>query len=302
MTSGIEHPGNDRGKWQAQLSLQREELALRRKETVIHYLEFRLKRQNNGLSRWSSPLVLAVLAAGLAAFGNAFVALINGNEQRALERTRAEAAQTVEETKAEAARILEAIKTSDVERARINLDFLNQLGLITNAKRRADIQNYLNQLKPGEGPSLPSSMALLESLGMNRDQIRAAQRLILDDHIPVDQQAARMIELANEFKEFQSLLEPSTVGPEIAESFRQALDAVKVGDLQEARRILENARQEAEKRDDEAQKRLDEARKRADDAEKRLNEQLEELNRLLEEVQTPTIGAEPSNPANPVAK
>jgi hypothetical protein len=183
----------EREKWQSDLRLRERELALKEKEQGLKYLELRLKRKDERRSQWTHPLVLAVLAATLAATGNAVVAYINGVEQRELEKTRAEAqlsleqhrdqsSQAIEETKAEAMRILEVIKTNGVDSARKNLEFLIEAGLITNVKRRADLQIYLGKLTPGEGPTLPSSTTLFEGLGLNPDQIRAALDILVNQY------------------------------------------------------------------------------------------------------------------------
>lgn len=127
-----DHPSFEREKWQDEVRLRERELTLRERDQKLRELELRLKRRDEQRSRWGNPLVLAVFAAALAAFGNAAVALINGIEQRELQRTGTEASQALEETKAEATRILEVIKTNDVPRARSNLEFLTQTGLITN--------------------------------------------------------------------------------------------------------------------------------------------------------------------------
>lgn len=136
----------EREKWQADLRLRERELSL--KEDGL-----RFKHREVHRSRWANPLVLAVLAAALAAAGNAAVAHINGTAQRELEVARTTSQETIEETKAEAARILEVIKT-DPKVALQNLAFLVDVGLITNPERRAAITEYLKKTPPGQGPSL----------------------------------------------------------------------------------------------------------------------------------------------------
>jgi len=252
----------EREKWQADLRLRERELSLREREEILKSLELRR-------SRWTNPLVLAVLAATLAATGNAVVAFINGVEQRELERTRADAQlalerhkddslQAIEEAKAEATRILEVIKTNDVEKARNNLDFLNQAGLITNPKRRAELQAYLSKLKPGEGPALPSSTAILEGLGLNLRQIRAAQDIMAEAGVPAGEQAAKLIEIAERFKALQQLVANSSDGdPEINELQKQVRDAVDAGDLARAGTLLDTIETKQKKRLDELQKLTD---------------------------------------------
>jgi hypothetical protein len=90
--------------------------------------------------------VLAVLAAAVAALGNGAAALIASSTT-----------QQVEETKAEAARILEIIKTGDPDRAASNLEFLLELGLISEPNRARKLNATLKNRIPGLGPSLPST-------------------------------------------------------------------------------------------------------------------------------------------------
>jgi hypothetical protein len=123
--------------------------------------------------------------------------------QLALERHKSDSLQAIEEAKGEASRILEVIKTNDVDKARINLDFLNQAGLITNPNRRAELQAYLSRLKPGEGPALPSTTTLLEGLGLSPGQLRAAQNILVEAGVPPGQQAAKLIEIAQRFKSYK---------------------------------------------------------------------------------------------------
>jgi hypothetical protein len=126
-------------------------------EHELRKRELEIKEREQSRSRWSSPLVLAVLAAAIAALGNAVTMWMNGREQRALEATRAEQARVLEETKAEAARILEIIKTgNDADKAAVNLRFLVEVGLISDPDRRRDIQSYLARQPPGKGPALPA--------------------------------------------------------------------------------------------------------------------------------------------------
>ena len=133
----------EREKWLA-------EYELRKREVVI-------KERDESRSRWSSPLVLAVLAAATAGLGNAAAIWLNGIEQRNLETTKTEQAKILEESKAEAARILEVIKTgNNADKAAVNLKFLLDAGLISDPDRRKSIAGFLTGRAAGEGPALPS--------------------------------------------------------------------------------------------------------------------------------------------------
>jgi hypothetical protein len=154
-------PDFEREKWEADVRLREREIAVKEAEAAAKVEE--LKR-----SRWANPLVLALLAASLAAAGNACVALINGIEQRAqddrhaiaenqLATTKAEADQRLEEGKAEAARILEVIRTNDPDKTAVNLGFLLDTGLILSGERRKSLIDFLKGRAAGHGPSLPSN-------------------------------------------------------------------------------------------------------------------------------------------------
>ena len=90
-------------------------------------------------------MVVAIIAATIAATGNAIVTVVNGIYQRELE-----------DRKAEQTRILEMIKTGDPDKAADNLQFLLEAGLITDPGRIANIRGFLAARKPGSGPALPS--------------------------------------------------------------------------------------------------------------------------------------------------
>jgi hypothetical protein len=136
----------EREKWLGEYELRKRELAI--------------KERDESRSRWSSPLVLAVLAAATAALGNAAAIWLNGIEQRNLETTKTEQARILEESKAEAVRILEVIKTgNNSDKAAINLKFLLDAGLISDADRRKNIEKFLVSRAAGEGPALPSQVS-----------------------------------------------------------------------------------------------------------------------------------------------
>jgi hypothetical protein len=139
----------EREKW-------RDELALRQRELAFKEQELAAKRHDQAASPWTNPLVLAILAAAIAAVGNAVVATVNGRMQRRLEVTKRDAELALEATKAESTRILELIKTDDTEKVAENLTFLIDAGLVTEQERVKKLRAFLKQRKKGEGPSLPA--------------------------------------------------------------------------------------------------------------------------------------------------
>jgi hypothetical protein len=147
----------EREKWWADCELRKREIEIKEREQAR--------------SRWSNPIVLAVLAAALAGLGNAAATWLNGIEQRKLETERAEQAKIMEETKAEAARILEVIKTGDADKAATNLKFLADMGLISNADRLQHIQTFLGQRSAGGGPALPTGLSGLSGLSVSDQEM-----------------------------------------------------------------------------------------------------------------------------------
>jgi hypothetical protein len=133
----------EREKWRGEYDLRKRELEL--------------KERDAARSQWSSPLVIAVSAAAVAGLFNAGIAWVNGMQAR-----------TVEETKGEAARILEVIRTDNPDKAAVNLKFLVDAGLISDAGRRKNIQAFLDHRAAGQGPTLPTDV--LKSLEQLREE------------------------------------------------------------------------------------------------------------------------------------
>ena len=138
----------EREKWQNELDLRKRELALKEKEQAT--------------PAWRSPLTIAIIAAAVAAAGNAGVAWLNGSLQRDLESNKRDAEIRLERSKAESDRILEMIRTDDTEKAAGNLDFLLRAGLVTDPEVTARLRAFLAQRSPGSGPSLPASSPRIE--------------------------------------------------------------------------------------------------------------------------------------------
>ena len=133
-----------------QLTLEAERLKLEREKLQIderfRNREVTIKERELARSRWSNPLVIAIIGAGLAALSNAGVTLLNGHLQRNLENDKADGTRKIEKAKAEAARILGVI-TNDTEKSAENLQFLVDAGLITD--RRNFYLRFPNILRTG---------------------------------------------------------------------------------------------------------------------------------------------------------
>lgn len=90
--------------------------------------------------RWTNPLTIAIVAAALAGFSNAWIAYENNRAQLALEAKRAESE-----------RILEMLKAGEPGRVRENLRFLLQLGLVQDEELRRRIEAW--EANPSRAPA-----------------------------------------------------------------------------------------------------------------------------------------------------
>ncbi|MET1112135.1 MAG: hypothetical protein ABWX67_11475 [Allosphingosinicella sp.] len=172
-------PVSDRERFEAEQTHRDRQQALAESEQALRKADLDLRRAEQDRSRWTSPLVLAIVAAAIAALGNAVVAFVNGRQQRELERDRAEANRALEREKAEnqlklerdkaqaqlrldgrkaeSDRILEVIKTGESEAAAANLQFLLSSGLVGSSGLGKRLAAYLATRQPGSGPSLPAA-------------------------------------------------------------------------------------------------------------------------------------------------
>lgn len=133
-------------KWKSEFELREREVRIREKET-----ESKLKESER--SHFTSPLVLAVIAAAVGAFGNAYIAWYNASEQRGLESKRATEQHKLEDQKAEASLIIEIIKTrNNAEKAVSDIVLLIQTGLIVD--KAEVISTYFRKRVVGQGLSL----------------------------------------------------------------------------------------------------------------------------------------------------
>jgi len=151
--------------------------------------ELGLKEAELRRSRWSSPLVLSIVAAAIAAAGNAYMSWLNGANQLAIESTRNATQRQIEQEKAEAERILEATKASSPKEAAEKIRFLIEVGLISDPNRQAALAAYLWPAHAGSGSS-PGLEPILEPYesgwlgGGNSlaDQCRIGRTVVLQKH------------------------------------------------------------------------------------------------------------------------
>jgi hypothetical protein len=135
----------ERDKWKAEQEFRERELALKAREQDTRDQEVALKRKEQTVSRWNTPLLLALIGAIVAGITNIGVAAYNGIVEH---RSDTE--------KSDSATILQMIKTGDLKRATQNLQFLVDTGLVIDADRVKRIKEYL-VAHPDDGPVLPAS-------------------------------------------------------------------------------------------------------------------------------------------------
>jgi type IV secretory pathway VirB10-like protein len=148
----------EREKWRDKVRLREKELSIRERKQESKDQDLKLRSDEERRSRWTNPLVLAILAAAVAATGNAFVAWLTAHEQRRADAEKAEETRIQDENKSEAERILEAIKTNNPDTAATNLKFLVEAGLIQNNRTKGPLEQYLKNRKQGQGAALPASV------------------------------------------------------------------------------------------------------------------------------------------------
>ncbi|MFK7871443.1 MAG: hypothetical protein AB8B58_19680 [Roseobacter sp.] len=137
-------------QWAFECRMREREMALQERK-----LEHEM-RSGNKREGWFNPLVVAVLAAAVAAGGNAYVTKIEGEQSRILEAQLAEQRRALETTRAEFARIQGMLETGDPDTAAENLRFLVEVGLVSDETMRDRLTNFLEKRTPGEGPALSS--------------------------------------------------------------------------------------------------------------------------------------------------
>ena len=136
----------EREKWEADCAFREREILIKERECNFNEADFNIRKAEHADSHWKNPLVVAILAAAMAAVGNAAVVFVNADSQI-----------TLEAQKSEQARILEMIKTGSPDKAAENLQFLLNAGLILDPTVHKNIVKFLENRKPGTGPALPSS-------------------------------------------------------------------------------------------------------------------------------------------------
>jgi V8-like Glu-specific endopeptidase len=160
---------SDREKWETDKTFREREIAVKEREQANREAELDLKRKEQASSGWRNPLVVAIIAATLAAVGNAVVSVVNGNLQRRLENE-----------KSEQTRILEMIKTGDPDKAATNLEFLLEAGLISDSELQAKLREFLTQRKPGSGPTLPTQTSYAGGI-VGADEAQDVNKLTTDN-------------------------------------------------------------------------------------------------------------------------
>ncbi len=132
----------DPERWTKDFELRTREIEVKEREQAAREREVELAARRERSERWRNPLTVAVFAAAVAGFSNAYIAIQNNRAQvEAIDR-KAKADRDLEEVRAEAQRILEMVKTGDPAQAAVNLHFLVQLGLVRSHGLKGRIENW----------------------------------------------------------------------------------------------------------------------------------------------------------------
>lgn len=146
----------EKQKWLDEVRLREREIAVREADA----------RKSN----WRSPLVVAISAAALAAFGNALITWFDGSLARDLEERRSAAQFQLEAQRSDSERILQVIESGDPSAVRNNLEFLIEAGLISDDALRGQLAAYLSATPDSRIPTLPQ---------IREDLVPAARSLLV---------------------------------------------------------------------------------------------------------------------------
>lgn len=133
-------------------------LALLEREVAVKESELAQKTEEAKLSRWRSPLVVAIFAAAVGAMTNAGVTYYDALQARSLAKS-----------SAENERILEMIKVGDPDQVQRNLEFLVATDLVRDDDTVESIEAYYKGREAGTGPgsTLSSNLSSLPTPDRN---------------------------------------------------------------------------------------------------------------------------------------
>ncbi len=167
------------------IELKKLEILDREARVKERELEYNIAQAKN--NSWKSPLVVAILAAAIGAMGNAFIIYYSSYLERAAAATAHQREIKLAESAAERERILEMIKIGEPEQVQRNLEFLIDTELVQDSETVASIQEYYQNITPGEGPGASSGTVSFDELGINRSEIngslKAPSRMFLKENL-----------------------------------------------------------------------------------------------------------------------
>jgi hypothetical protein len=132
-------------RWQQEHDLRAREVALQERDQQTKEADLDLRRKQFLASQWTSPVVVAVIAATLAFAGNAVVAYVNSVESR-----------KIEELKGEEGFILKMIENPNPDQVAQNLQFLIDSGLVSEENLKSRLESFLKNRPQGKGPAISS--------------------------------------------------------------------------------------------------------------------------------------------------
>jgi hypothetical protein len=147
----------ERARHELEKSRLQSETLFKRIELRHKAAELKIKReemaQNKGFLNKLTPLSVAIIAALFGFIGNIGVTWLQGNSNREIERERLQFNKTIERQKFESTVITEIIKTGDLEKAKVNLAFYIDAGLVGDPDGK--LKSLLSD--PSKVPVLPTT-------------------------------------------------------------------------------------------------------------------------------------------------
>lgn len=135
----------DRAKFEFDKGVQNEQIKLKQLETTRLAKELEFKEQDAARSRWTNPLVVAIIGAVFVGVGNIAVTAFNGRFQRNLSDSTNAQLGYLESVKVENASVLEVVKLGDPDKVRAGLCLLFKLNSIKTSSTNAAVQSYLRE-------------------------------------------------------------------------------------------------------------------------------------------------------------
>jgi hypothetical protein len=144
----------EREKFEFEKKIRLREIELKEAEATRLAEELKIKQRESERSRWTNPILVAVIGAIIVGIGNGVVSVMNARSQRRVTELNAQSQRDLleltnqhsdsqENIRAENTNVLEVIKLGDPDKIRNGLCMLLSLNSIKSPITNAAIQSYL---------------------------------------------------------------------------------------------------------------------------------------------------------------